>query len=397
MSKIYQKEQHIIDNKKVEISYIFDENEYSEKDFKGDFEQFIKWRKGLFNPEDFVVHQPPLINIPQEKVINAKVPEFDYFKRISYAILSKIVVYCLQNMPNVITSNPFIVEVKIGRAMWEGVQNSLIIYEEISNLEHMYLGVHGQSLTLEIVVPYFLVGKVSTQFHVRSLYHEFQHQVQIMRTKREWAIYNRIKNWAEKELRLTPAVLKLYYCLFELMKEAEAQLVETRNLEKRVHKMEWTHTFKKNLMKMVKIENPKVLDDFYNNVIDEDKQLYFNGLLMCVTIAFALAKRENKAHQILLYKLNRDPFPLKEWDEIMSKEKQFIISKIPDEYINKSLKLTESSLYRDFIRKYEWACDELSISKKNRVVTWQFFNVLKKTALKYYEKEHRKKAKKEGF
>jgi hypothetical protein len=297
-------------------------------------------------------------------------------------------------------ADSFKIKVLIGNASWEEEENIAIVDEKMSTPSTIYLGFHGAYIARYIVFPIYLSNgkKYFKYFLQKAILHELQHYTQLPRTRFEFKVVSEEMLRGETQGILTPSRGILFYCLFELMKEAEAYWVETKRLDRRGFKVEWITQFKKLLTDLVSapMDYPE-LYQFYKDKIDVKEMLYFNALLMMIFISFAIAKSRNDGGKILLYRSNGTRFKLEEMDKVMKEEKGLYIGGIPEPYFDLTMQSTSSRMYVGFIRLYDEACNSLKISEQNRIVDLKFYRELVKRAKESDKRFTKMRDAKHGF
>ena len=113
--------------------------------------------------------------------------------------------------------------------------------------------------------------------------------------------------------------------------------------------------------------------------------IYYVGRLAAQTIALAVAKMDGFGNQIYLILPDNQRASLDQINHAMTAVGRFYITQLPPAVFNKAVAMMSPIRYREFIRMYEWACNTLGISEENRIVTWAWFDDIKKRATNWYE------------
>jgi hypothetical protein len=359
------------------------------------------------------------MGVPRKEVAEKKCPNFGYFQQVTVAFLREMIVDLFKNTEMGSVIKPYSKDigsqlgvdtggvnynifVDIGNASFAGEENIAIVDEEKSDEFNLHLGFHGAYVGRYIVFPiYWSNGKTwFPRFLEKCIVHEMRHYIQIMegRTPYEMKVDRRFSELVEAKT-LPPTARILYYTLFELMKEAEAYLDESRKTTNRWLDTRWIEEFRLRLMFLIN-ENKSYEELFaqYNKDIDEKEMLYFNGLIMIITVILAEAVRNKTEDDIECFsKSGTGRVPLNRINESIDRDGGFYIGKIPEKYIEIAFNRIKVKNIALFIKIYDESCKQLNLTKKMRVIDWDFYKKLWKEALEKDKKHSNDKLKAWGF
>jgi len=176
--------------------------------------------------------------------------------------------------------------------------------------------------------------------------------------------------------------------MYELLEEGIADFATIANRPRMDIRMDAILQFREDLSTLVTIVGKRKAEDFYEKNLSHGiltKGSYYCGKIMCFAIELAIAKKRGKP---LLAYVGKEEYPLEDIDRFMGKYRSFEIENPPLEVFKEAyqmIALTRNK-YRNFLRLYESACEELGITEKNMVISYATYNDIKKKATKFYEK-----------
>jgi hypothetical protein len=293
----------------------------------------------------------------------------------------QLAVSAFQSYPKIVELNNCMVQFRL-TADHALKDTPAVYHRDVSDSNSAYISFNIEYLSQYLIIPQKGANKVR-----RILIHELNHHFDRATAQYELRLKKRLnKNPGEP---LPFKTLIFINSMINLRSEGLARFQEKENVE-RIHiRVDRLVKFRREFQLSVKLKDINEYYPYYQGL-----EVYYIGMLMCFFIGLAFL-REKQFHPI--YLPGRMTASLEDLDQIMEKNKKFEIKNLPPEIFVKTMNRISKTKYRQFIRLYEWACDELKLSKRNRIIWWSLFDHWKKLATKYYEKHHKNEVKKAGF
>ncbi len=376
------KDGFVINGKQVVVIFLF--KQYWQKYLQSDYKELIKYHKKklkLENPQSeldlkfyHAIDRFPKIT-------------YEYFKEAVRRFMLRVTHQVLKDDPSFVTAigDVFEIQIKVVRVPnkeWYGAN-----IEDISDSDHAYLEYNGLWLLNTVVLPWLVFQRVDYKILYKFMQHELGHC-------RDWVkrLY-RLEDYAKK--RISPIMRRMHnfslfylYLTFENLRvEGVHEFADKRDMQRIDVNMDLVRKFRVLVEELITKKKLKDAEEFFENNLGSmsHQGIYYVGRLSAQTIAFAVAKREGFANQVYLVLPNGQKADLSQLNAAMSTLERFYISQLPAPVFNKAFSIMSPLRYREFIQMYEWACNELGISNENRVVTWAWFDDIKKRATNWYE------------
>jgi len=410
------------------IILIFVFNEYSSANLNSDLKVLIdnysKKKMTLDEPDMKLYKEKSTIEALRAYSEKTGIP-YPYFRQTVASFMARIFQKVIEENPQVIPPDaPFFeIQIKISHEpdmSWYGAYNEEYRNKKkkIKDFQHVYLEYTGIWLLNTIVVPWIIKQRIDYPLVYKFVQNELSHHS-------EW-INNmyRLEDYARKRIRTISrrmgnwSLFYLYLVFENLRVEGVQEFNDKRNTQRIDVHMDWITEFRRLVEELIKKRSIQAASSFYEKNLSQEshKSTYYVGRLMAQTITLGIAldraiKGDKQigllVNQIKLIVPGGKIFSLEDINAIMGANKTFQISRIPEQKINVDnieTSLMEIALnemlrvrYREFIRMYEGACGVLGIEVKNRIVTYAWFDGLKKRATDWYTEERLKKAVEAGF
>ncbi|MBI2141916.1 hypothetical protein HYU15_00310 [Candidatus Woesearchaeota archaeon] len=324
---------------------------------------------------------------------------YDYFKDAVRKFCLQIIHKVLSDNPSIITTTTDYFEVQLKVVMVKERQEYYMAYDEsLSDTEHALVELNGLWLLNTIVLPWMAFQRIDYKPAYKLFEHEMGHHFDWIERK------YRAEDYAMK--RINPLMRRIgNYSLFYLYLAFESLRVEgfqefntKKDMQSIDVDMSLARAFRRLVEELSRKRKIHEASEFYDKNLGSASHqgIYYVGRLACQTIALAIAKQQGVADKISIMLPNGSTEELSNLNSVMSRHQKFRISKIPDHIFQQAAQAMQAQ-YRQFIRIYEGACNELGISARNRIVTYAWFDDLKKRATKYYTEDRLKRMAAKGF
>jgi hypothetical protein len=369
---------------KISLKFLLDK--YSEKKYRLDCREFVKYQLKKLNEE-----KPELSFY--RRFEKTEIP-YSEFLELATGFLSKVVFSVLKENRDLITSEKLEIKIRILRVAklaWYGA-----CYEG-SNPGSIFMEFSALWLLQTIVYPWKHSKKIDYQIIYKFLVHELQHHrdavAKLFRFERRYK--KRIGKIIGEDSGYPLEFI--YAVLFELRYEGLADFAARAGSPKFEIHNDWIIRFKKNLKKLAAIKNMNKASDFFDEKLSTGTPTgsYYCGMVMCLIINAALAKKAGKPP--FLQKRNGASEHINNIDSLMKKEKSFYILNSGTEFFEKARSEIEKTKFDTFLKLYNDSCDELGISQKSRIMWWQLFRDIRKKAVETYRKGELSEIKKRGY
>ncbi len=390
------KEGFVISGKKIVVLFIWDE--YSSRVYNNDFKEIVayqtqKAKRGTKaeNAIDLKFYR----HIKEFEKIN-----YNVFKELVEKFMLRIVYEVLKDNPAIVTADAdvFEIQIKIVRVKdraWYGSYE-----EDISDTNHVYMQYSGLWLLNTIVVPWGLSDRQKIDYKVlyKFMTHELVHHIEIIK-KKYW-----VEDYAKQKYRTVArrnanySVFYLYLVFENLRVEGIAEFRDKSGMPRVEFKTENIRSFRIRIEQLIKMRRARDAEAFYEQNFGAGAygSLYYVGRLMVFTTGLAVLKKEGKAKMATIILPNKTTLPITGIEQAMNSS-YFDVTQLPPDIFNQTFNMVGERRYREFVDLYEWACNELRISERNRIVTRAFFDRMKKEATNWYEKNRLKDVKKRGY
>lgn len=324
---------------------------------------------------------------------------YDYFKETVRRFVLRVIYEVLRENPGIVTTttDTFEIQFKVSRnenREWYGSYD-----DSISDTEHAYIEYNGLWLLNTIVLPWLAFKRIDYKLLYRFFQHELSHHKDLM-NKRYF-----VEDYAKQ--RIMPlsrhfgnySLFYLYLTFENLRVEGLHEFSGKIYMQKIEVKMEYVYNFRKLVEELIRIRELSEAEKFFEKNLGSisHQGIYYVGRLAAQTIALAVAKKEGLGRQISLLLPNKKVEPLNWLNSAMNSCSVFSITQIQVQAFEKAVVMIEARRYREFIRLYEWACNELGIEQKNRIVTYAWFDDLKKRATLWYESHRLRTVEERGY
>ena len=387
------------------VIVVYDFSFYSEKEYKLDFRDFVGYhtKKEQFAEKD--EGDWKFLKLKEYKFI----PFADFIKIVS-ELLAKVLAQILKEDPSIMVSDEnqfkiYFIFIRVLNRDWYFEENprkeikdsrilELLDAIEADSIEHHEYLSAGVFFIQAVAAPWYYFKRFNYTYVYRYLRHELEHH------KQKMAEFYKFEDEVVKRLRIKVKkapnyrITYLFLTFHGLFNEGIADFVTITNRAKVDIHMDWIYKFRIDLDALTTMTGKNKVHKFWVDNLAYGVfagGAYYCGKIMCFTIALAFAKRINK--EPLIYLENGEEYPLDAIDKIMGKHKVFFIGNVDNIVFKRAYEEIKKYNYdyRKFILLYDWACKELSIRKRNRVMWCGFFDDLKKKATKFYERYSEKR------
>ncbi|MBI2105940.1 hypothetical protein HYT56_03830 [Candidatus Woesearchaeota archaeon] len=380
-----------INGKVVRCVFIF--KNYSRKNFKDDFDEFILLQTKEKKVGDFIEY--PLYNVSEFTEI-----PYEYFIEYGPKLFSKVIFDMIRKGHDFIFSDELNIQISFRRV--KDLEFYFETVDDAINAENACFIGAGIWFLINIVAPFFYFKKINASIIIRFFLHELTHYIDLVQDYFSWdkKYEGKIRNIVGRKSAY--GINYLYNSLFNLREEGLAEFA-TRSQSPEIDVNGGAaKTYNSNLEKLAFIRYKKDASKFYFNNISHGNQTstgeYSIGRNMCLFIALSIAKEINSSFSIRTGKEKISGAKCYDLlDKDLSKGITFYVSDIPKEIINIAITKIKPTIHYYFLKEYEKACDVLEISEKNRAMTQRGFYKLVKKAKKASTKQTKKLIEKEGF
>lgn len=393
-----------IKDKTVRCIFIF--SGYSEKDYKEDFEEFIRFQKEKNPRGEFVDYH--LHHITHFDYI-----PYNYFMDYGSKLFSKAIFYLLKQRPEFILSDELNIQLKFKRIKnWD---YSFESSEANLNEENACFYVAGAYFINNIVAPYFYLKSMEFSSVMRYFLHELTHYVdnvnKILDLEETYEKPNKndMSDMKNKKIRKMNIIGRksaygiycAYFSLFNLRAEGLAEFVTRSESPEIDIQKKAIYLYNENLKKLAFMRYQKDASLFYDNEIGYNNPTFSGenavGRNMCLIIALWVAKEMKLKFCVRIGNEKFSGYEFKDLDKILSKEDIIYISKLDEKVIHEAVSRIRQTNHYYFLKIYEKACDHLGISDKNRAMTTRRFYHLVDGAKKASKARNRRLVKRDGF
>ncbi|HIG98896.1 TPA: hypothetical protein HA231_05760 [Candidatus Woesearchaeota archaeon] len=386
-----------ISGKKVVIVFLF--KNYWRKHLRNDYRKLVRYHRHRYKNGDPNFFDLKFYNgIAQAGKRFPGIP-YEYFRDAVRRFLVRATYEVLRDDPTLVTSTGSVFEIQIKVIRVPDRSYYAANIEDISDTDHAYLEFNGFWLLNTIVLPWIATQRIDYKLLYKFMQHELGHC-------REWVnqLY-RLEDYAKS--RIAPlmrmhrnySLFFLYLVSENLRVEGVHEFADKRDMQRIDVHMEWIRNFRMQVEELITRKKMSEATEFFEKNLDSasHQSTYYVGRLMAQTIALAVAKKEGYGAQISIQLPVGQVVGLQWLNDAMSRFKAFYISQLPDAVYLKAKEIMQQYKYRAFIQLYEWACNLLGISMENRIVTWVWFDDLKKRATSWYRKHTLKDVQKRDF
>ena len=445
-ARVWARDKIVIETQTINVTYVFVPSSlYGGREFKeSDLE--IEWRNFL----DFILKEktevqqimdPQVYNelkkhTPKLKARLNLYPDFNYFKKITRYVLEESLKIFLGQTPEVVRGNSLSIQIKIVKAgrfpnLLPKFDGALI--GTLCTFDQAFLEISGEYLMDRVVGPLFMLKLLKQKENVdlpTIIFHELQHQIGLKSVQ----FYDRVfdKNWRKiyskaskrypKVRRRSGGAIMLIATVYGIETEALSMFRENRNVKEIPIVPKYAQEFREKLEKLAKIIAAKDAKIYFEKEVDIDWEsgTYYCSLAMPLTIALAIAKKEDKWDIFLRNKKN-EQYHFTKFSNLLMKGQDFYVPKLPDALFKKTMQYIYEKTYvwsdkkgharigeagvhmspvlrfKRLILLYEEACATLEIRKQDRVITWSYFYDLYRRARIYYKKKYKEMVEEAGF
>ncbi len=383
-----------IGGKRVIVIFLF--RNYWQKYLQSDYQELIRYQQKKAEIRN------PLSDIDlkfHHAIKNFPEISYDYFKETVRRFVLKVIYEVLRENTGIVTTttDTFEIQFKVSRnenREWYGSYD-----DSISDMEHAYVEYNGLWLLNTVVLPWIVFRRIDYKLLHGFFQHELSHHKDLM-NKRYF-----VEDYAKQRIRPLSrrfgnySLFYLYLTFENLRVEGLHEFSGKRYMERIVVNMAYVANFRKLVEELIAIRRVNDAENFFETNLGSisHQGIYYVGRLAAQTIALAVAKKEGLDRQISLLLPNKKVEPLNWLNSAMNAHVTFSITQIPVQAFEKAVTMIEARRYREFIRLYEWACNELGIEAKNRIVTYAWFDDLKKRATLWYESYRLRTVEERGY
>ncbi len=393
--------------KRIRIIFLW--NEYQHSTYNKDFWELADYQKKKLDvTTDLKFHN----------VKDLAAMPYPHFMELVERTMTLVIKKTLTDYPQAIVSQRGIFEVQIKIVRNENFEWYTNHEDSLAELNKVFIELNGLWLINNLAIPYQYKDKrVNFNLLYKFFVHEITHYIEKMKMKFRDEDYAREKHAGIIERNNNHALFYLYLAFENLRVEGFAEFREKSNMTSVQINMGWIRSFRPNLLEMIKHAEEEKAEEFFEahfGAAAYAGNAYYCGRVMCYTIGLAILRRmpgevrhiEKGNREYFLKKdrtkgfsilLGNKAFPITEIEKAMNSSTIFYATPLPEDIFKMAYNLISTTRYRQFIRLYEKACDDLGISEKNRVVTYAFFDRVKKEATNWHEKRRAARIKEKGF
>ncbi|MBI2129064.1 hypothetical protein HYU07_02390 [Candidatus Woesearchaeota archaeon] len=270
-----------LNGKDVGVFLAFNKQQYCENDFSFDFGNLVNAYSRRKKPNDLKRNRRLMMaaKIDSNIFLGSRILFADFEKKVE-TIYAEIFLDMLKEFPLPLHLGeqalfpPKKITLEVSRAIEDEAENTATIDEKNSTKEHCIVKYHGRALAERLFPTFFLNGG-SIQSIKKSSRHEMVHFIDLFtinKAEREGLMLL-------EELNAPYSARKLYYLIFEFLKEARATTYEFIDYHKLIFKEEKGKNFRNSIIEMCKENDIGRVKEIYDKKIDDVTGIYRQSFL----------------------------------------------------------------------------------------------------------------------
>ncbi len=395
-----------VEGKKIRVEFEWDK--YPKSTYRKDFEELFLYRLGKAGTErDLKVHKTEAISFMP----------LDQFMQLVERTMTIVVREVIKDYPQAREPKDGTLRIVITMVRNQDFEWYTFHDDDLSKLNEMFVQFNGLWMINNIAVPYQINNskKIDYKLLYKFFAHALTYYLDIIAKKYRSEHKSREKHERIVELNENHSIYYLYLTFENLRVEGFAEFREKFQSISVPFYIEPIRNFRSRIQALIKITDEEGAEAFYEENFGAAayaKNTYYLGRIMCYTIGLAIFKKftgetrklENGNREYFLKKdrIKGDKskgysvfvptgtvkitFPILDLNNAMNLAPIVYASQLPPDVLEATYNQINGLKYRQFIREYEKACNELGISDNNRIVTYAFFDQMKKEATNWYEK-----------
>lgn len=287
-----------LNGKDADVFLAFNLEEYGEKEFSKDVDDMIDVYANRKKPMCLKKSRNLMKAIRADKNIFSAKPSFADFESKVEKIFAELFLRMLNGVS--LPLSPDRITLEVSKAIEDGVENVATIDEKNSTKEHLILKFHGNELAYRFFPIFYLINGASLSYITKSLRHEIPHFTDLFTINKK----EREGLKSLKELNAPYSAQRLYYFLFEFLKESRATMYEFMDYYKFTFNKNKGENFRSSIIKVCRENDAGRINRIYDDELDKVDVIYRQSFLaayaFCLSYNGSLNKRISEADDKLI-------------------------------------------------------------------------------------------------